>query len=143
MDNFFLEAHPKLAPLETTTGGIFLCGTAQYPKGVQETMVQGSGSALKASILLSQDALASEPNTADVDSAVCWGCGTCVDVCIYGAPGLVKSESGTGMISYINPTLCKGCGACAARCPSGAISAKLFTDEQLIAMVAAFGGDVS
>ncbi|UCH90091.1 MAG: CoB--CoM heterodisulfide reductase iron-sulfur subunit A family protein [Thermoplasmata archaeon] len=136
-DGFFLEAHPKLAPLETTKGGIFLCGTAQYPKGVHESITQGSGAALKASILLTQDALAAEPNTAIVDSAICWGCGTCTDICIYGAPSLVERESGEGFVSYINPTLCKGCGACAARCPSGAINANLFTDQQLIAMISA------
>jgi heterodisulfide reductase subunit A len=135
-DGFFLEAHPKLAPLETTTGGIYLCGTAQYPKGVHESLTQGEGAALKAAVLLSQEALSTEPMIAIVDNTICWGCGTCVDVCVYGAPQLTTTESG-GKVSYINPALCKGCGTCAARCPSGAISANLFTDNQLIAMICA------
>jgi heterodisulfide reductase subunit A len=141
-DGFFLEAHPKLAPLETTTGGIYLCGTAQYPKSTSESITQGYGAALKAVMLLTQEALTAEPFTAIVDSSICWGCGTCVDVCIYGAPGLGDNESGTGKVSYINPTLCKGCGSCAARCPSGAINANLFTNLQLIAMVKALGDEV-
>jgi heterodisulfide reductase subunit A len=135
MDGFFLEAHPKLAPLETTTGGIYLAGTAQYPKSIHEALTQGSGAALKAAVLLSQDSLVTEPITAIVDSSICWGCGTCVDLCIYSAPSLKESDKGQGPVSYINPTLCKGCGACAARCPSGAINANLFTAEQLIAMI--------
>lgn len=141
-DGFFLEAHPKLAPLETTTGGIYLSGTSVYPKGIAESAASGSGAALKAAVLLSQDSLAAEASTAIVDSSICWGCGTCVDICVYGAPGLKESENGSSLISYINPTLCKGCGACAARCPSGAINANLFTDRQLLAMVKALGGDL-
>jgi heterodisulfide reductase subunit A len=141
-DGFFLEAHPKLAPLETTSGGIYLCGTAQYPKSVHEAITQGAGAALKASILLSSDALVTEPVTARVDSTICWGCGTCTEVCMYGAPVLKESEDGKGRVSYINPTLCKGCGSCAARCPSGAITANLFSSEQLIAMVNALGDEL-
>jgi heterodisulfide reductase subunit A-like polyferredoxin len=38
--------------------------------------------------------------------------------------------------------LCKGCGSCAARCPSGAITANLFSSEQLIAMVNALGDEL-
>jgi heterodisulfide reductase subunit A len=141
-DGFFLEAHPKLAPLETTSGGIYLCGTAQYPKSVHEAIAQGAGAGLKASILLSSDALVTEPVTASVDSTICWGCGTCTEVCMYGAPVLKESEGGKGKVSYINPTLCKGCGSCAARCPSGAIIANLFSHEQLIAMVNALGDEL-
>jgi heterodisulfide reductase subunit A len=38
----------------------------------------------------------------------------------------------------INASLCKGCGTCASHCPSGAITARHFTDRQIGAMIDAF-----
>jgi heterodisulfide reductase subunit A len=40
-DRFFLEAHPKLRPLDTATDGIFLAGTCQGPKDISDTLSQG------------------------------------------------------------------------------------------------------
>ena len=33
-DGFFKEAHVKLRPVDTTVDGVFLCGTAHYPKHI-------------------------------------------------------------------------------------------------------------
>ncbi|MEW6680995.1 MAG: hypothetical protein AB1297_08290 [bacterium] len=33
---FFTELHPKLAPTETTTGGIFLAGACQFPRDIPD-----------------------------------------------------------------------------------------------------------
>jgi heterodisulfide reductase subunit A len=41
-------------------------------------------------------------------------------------------------VARINPSLCKGCGTCASWCPSGAITARHFTDRQVHAMIDAF-----
>ncbi len=45
MDNndFFLEAHAKLRPVESPTAGIFLAGCCQGPKDIPETVAQSSG----------------------------------------------------------------------------------------------------
>lgn len=136
---FFLEQHPKLAPLQTNTEGIFLCGTAQGPKNVTDTIVQASGAASQAIALLSKRQLVVEAATACVDAAQCWGCGTCVDLCEFGAPQLVATE-GDKTVSRINEALCKGCGMCAVYCPSGALSPQHFTREQILKMIEAFGG---
>ncbi|MCL4241482.1 MAG: FAD-dependent oxidoreductase, partial [Dehalococcoidia bacterium] len=37
-DGFLLERHPKLGPVEAGSAGIYLAGTAQYPKDVRETV---------------------------------------------------------------------------------------------------------
>ncbi|NIS61230.1 MAG: FAD-dependent oxidoreductase, partial [Proteobacteria bacterium] len=37
-DRFFMEAHPKLRPLDTAIEGIYLSGTCQGPKGIADTV---------------------------------------------------------------------------------------------------------
>lgn len=44
---FISEAHPKLRPLETSVPGVFVCGTAQGPKDIPDSVAQGSGAAGK------------------------------------------------------------------------------------------------
>ena len=39
-NKFFLEAHVKLRPLDCGTDGIFICGSAHYPKDVRESIMQ-------------------------------------------------------------------------------------------------------
>jgi heterodisulfide reductase subunit A len=137
-DGFFLEQHPKLAPLKTNTEGIFLCGSAQGPKNLADTMAQASGAASQVLALLSNREIEVEAAVARVDDELCWGCGSCVDICEFGAPELI-SLAGDREVSQINEALCKGCGMCAVHCPSGAISPQHFTREQIISMIEAFG----
>jgi heterodisulfide reductase subunit A len=136
---FFLEQHPKLAPLSTNTDGIFLAGCVQGPKNVEETITQASGAASQAIALLSHSEKEVEAAVATVRSEMCWGCGTCVEVCEFNAPNLVSVEPDR-IVSQINEALCKGCGTCAVSCPSGAVSPQHFTREQIIEMINAFGG---
>jgi len=35
----------------------------------------------------------------------------------------------------VNPAMCKACGTCVAACPSGAITGRHFTDEQIYAQI--------
>ncbi len=135
-DGFFLERHVKLGPLETNTEGIFLCGCASYPKDIPDSLAQASGVAAKVGTLLNKGYVALEPATAVVSRDLCRACGTCVAICEYHAPALVEEED----IAYaeINEALCKGCGTCAAHCPTGAITAKHYTDAQIEDMIEAF-----
>jgi heterodisulfide reductase subunit A len=137
-DGFFLELHPKLAPVETNTTGIYVCGCAQGPKDVTDTMAQASAAAAKAAALVSNDELSADPVTAKVNEAICWGCGTCEELCAFGAVEVQETERGT-KISSVNSALCKGCGVCAANCPSGAMTIYHFTNEQIDSMIKAFG----
>ena len=117
-DNFFMEAHVKLRPVDFSAEGIFLAGLAHSPKMVDETISQAKAAAERACTIISSDEYLSVANVASVDADICAGCGMCVAACPYGAPGLVWR--GGRQISVINTALCKGCGSCSAVCPSGA-----------------------
>jgi len=135
-DGFFMERHPKLGPVETTTEGIFLAGCAQGPKGVGDSLAQAAAAAAKAAILLSRDKVMLEPTTCTVIEERCRACGTCVRICQFHAPELHEVAPGV-QVARINEALCKGCGTCASWCPSQAIKARHFTDDQIESMLEA------
>jgi heterodisulfide reductase subunit A len=132
-DGFFLERHVKLGPLETNTEGIFLCGCAQYPKDIPDSLAQASGVAAKVGALLAKSYVTLEPATAFVKRDLCRACGTCVEICEYHAPNLAEADG--SQYALINEALCKGCGTCASHCPTGAIVAKHYTDNQIESMI--------
>jgi heterodisulfide reductase subunit A2 len=137
LDGFFLERHPELAPVETAVEGVFLAGTVQGPKDIVDTVAQASAAAAKASVLLAHDQVRLDPAVAEVNPERCRGCGECVSICQFQAPRLVETAPGL-WAAAINPSLCKGCGTCASWCPSGAITARHFSDGQISAMIDAF-----
>ncbi len=132
-DNFFMEAHVKLRPVDFSAEGIFLAGLAHSPKGIEETISQAKAAAERASMIISSDKYISEANIAKVDLDVCSGCGMCVSVCPYGAPELFWRNGKE--FAHINTALCKGCGSCASVCPSGAMQQLGFKEEQTLAML--------
>jgi heterodisulfide reductase subunit A len=130
-DRFYLEAHPKLRPLDTATDGIFLAGTCQGPKDISDTIAQAHGAASRATIPLFAGRVKIEPITAILDQLMCAGCGLCEQVCEFRALKMDPYRK----VMTINEALCKGCGACNATCPSGAISLRHFKTEQIIAQI--------
>lgn len=126
---FFMERHPKLAPLSTMSEGIFIAGVCQSPKDIPDTVAQAYGAAAEALTIVVKDKLELEATTAMVNPASCCGCQNCVRVCPYGAP----SYNADKRVSEINEALCKGCGLCASVCPSAAIIARHFTNDQVLA----------
>jgi heterodisulfide reductase subunit A len=140
LDGFFLERHPELAPVETAVEGVFLAGTVQGPKDVVDTVAQASAAAAKAAVFLAHDQVRLDPAVAVVDPEICRGCGECVDICEFQAPALFETDLGV-FAAEINASLCKGCGTCASWCPSGAITARHFTDRQVLAQIDAFFED--
>jgi heterodisulfide reductase subunit A len=135
-DGFFLEAHPKLRPVDTAMDGVFLAGCCQGPKDIPDTIAQAKAAASSALIPLVRGSVPVESATAVVNEELCAGCGMCVDVCPYDAPALDPLWG----VSRINPVLCKACGACAVTCPSKAIRLQHFTAEQVLAQVDALIG---
>jgi heterodisulfide reductase subunit A len=128
-DGFFLEAHPKLRPLDTFTDGIFIAGCCQSPKDVADSVAQAVGAAIKASIPLIRGEVEIEPLVAHINESICVGCCTCEEVCPFGA---LSRDAG---VMTVNEVICKGCGSCRSACPSGAIFVMHFKDEQIFAQV--------
>jgi heterodisulfide reductase subunit A len=132
-EGFFLERHPKLAPVSTFTDGIFLAGCCQGPKDIPDTVAQAGAATAEALALIDAGQIELEPNTAHVIEEVCSGCGICVALCPYQAIAL-SAETKT---AHINEVLCKGCGTCVAACPSASVQQNLFEDDEIFEEVEA------
>jgi len=136
-DGFFLEAHPKLRPLESPTAGIFLAGACQGPKDIPDSVAQASGAAVKAIDLLSEGEIEIEPLKAVVNQDLCSGCRICEAVCPYDAIEM-KTEKVNGaekLRAQVVEVMCQGCGSCVSACPAGAIKMQNYTNEQILAQV--------
>ena len=125
------EAHIKLRPVETLTSGIFLAGTAQWPRDLPDTVSSASGAASKVLSLFSRSQLLHDPTIAYVDEEVCTGCGQCASVCAYKAIEIDARRR----VARVNAALCEGCGACAATCPSKAMQHRNWTPSQFFEMI--------
>jgi heterodisulfide reductase subunit A len=132
-DGFFLEKHPKLAPVETSTDGVYLAGTCQGPKDIPDSVAQGGAAAAAALSLMDAGQVTLEPFTAFVDTSKCGGCRTCEGLCPYHAIQMILVDGRS--VAQVNEVLCKGCGACVAACPAEAATQHGFTDEQIFAEI--------
>ena len=132
-DNFFKEAHVKLKPVEFAADGVFLCGTAHYPKHIPETINQAYGAAGRVLTLLSKDTVIASGSVCEVKENDCVSCGACITACTYDAIEFVDTPKGKK--AWVNPILCKGDGVCNAKCPTNAIVLKHFTDEELLSQI--------
>jgi heterodisulfide reductase subunit A len=130
-DGFFMEAHPKLRPVDAATGGIFFAGCAEAPKDIKDSVTQASAAAARAGILMAKGKVTVEAITPISYPEKCKACGLCVKVCPYNAITLNKDLKRIELIE----AACGGCGTCAAECPFGALTQKHFTDEQIIAQI--------
>jgi len=130
-DGFFLEKHPKLAPVETTTDGVFLAGACQGPKDIPDSVAYGAAAAAAALALMDAGSVSLDPFTTYVIAEKCGGCRTCEGLCPYTAISMVDHDG--KQVAYINEVLCKGCGACAAACPAGAAIQHGFTLDEVLA----------
>jgi heterodisulfide reductase subunit A len=138
-DGFFLEAHPKLQPVDAATRGIFYAGCAEGPKDIKDSVTQASAAAMRAVRLMHEGRILTEPITSEVLEEHCKACGKCAEVCPYNAITVdVKKKAPAS----VNTAACMGCGACAAECRFGAISMNHFTDRQILDQIdALLAGD--
>jgi len=134
-EGFFLEAHIKMRPMDFMEDGIFLCGSAHYPKFIEESISHALAAAARAITILSKEPLFVGGTIAVVDQDKCVGCLTCTRTCPFEIPVIDESKMGVGAIvgaAYIDPTLCHGCGTCTVECPAVAIQLMNFTDQQVM-----------
>jgi heterodisulfide reductase subunit A len=128
-DGFFLERHPKLDPVATTTDGLFIAGCAQGPKDIPDSVAQASAAAARILATIAKGAVEIDPVRAEIDEQFCSGCRICNALCPYKAIDYIEEKN----VSRVNSPLCKGCGTCVAACPAGAITGSGFTDKQVYA----------
>jgi heterodisulfide reductase subunit A len=133
-DGFFLEAHPKLQPVDAATRGVFYAGCAEAPKDIKESVTQASAAAARAIRLMHKGEITSEPITSQVIPELCKSCGKCAEVCPYNA---ITVDVKKKIPAEVNAAACAGCGTCAAECPFDAITMNHFTDSQILNQVEA------
>jgi heterodisulfide reductase subunit A2 len=132
-DGFFQEAHVKLRPVDFSAEGVYLCGIAHYPKHITETIAQAYGAAGRVLTLLSKDTVTASGSVCEVREKDCVSCGACIAACTYGA--VEFHDTPRGKKATVNPVLCKGDGLCNTKCPTGAISLKHYTDEEMFSQI--------
>jgi heterodisulfide reductase subunit A len=130
-DGWFIESHPKLDPVATTTDGVYIAGACQFPKDIPDSVVQARAAVARILGKVAQGHITVDAVYSEVQAKLCAGCGTCLTLCPYGAIKLNQEKH----ISEINSTVCKACGCCAAGCPAAAIKVRHFTDEQIYAQI--------
>ncbi len=130
-NGFYIEKHPKLDPVATTTDGVFIAGTCQGPRDIKESVSQAEAAAARILAVIEKGRVDIEVTTAKINEEMCCGCQTCVNVCPYSAISYDEEKN----VSIVNEVLCKGCGTCASACPTGAIRSCHFTDKQIISQI--------
>jgi heterodisulfide reductase subunit A len=130
-EGWFIEKHPKLAPVSTITDGTFIAGADHYPKDIPDTVAQAEAAAGELISLIDKGVVESEPNVISINEDKCSGCHMCIAMCPYSAISFNKEKK----VAEVNIGLCKACGACAAVCPSKAITQNLYSDDELYAEI--------
>ncbi len=130
-NDFYIEKHPKLDPVATTTDGVYIVGSCQGPKDITDSISQAWAASARILAAISTGRVDVEVTTAKVNEDVCCGCQTCIMVCPYSAISFDKEKN----VSIVNEILCKGCGTCGSACPTGAIRCRHFTDKQILSQI--------
>lgn len=130
-NEFFIEKHPKLDPVATTTNGVYIVGTCHGPKDIPDSIAQAKAASARILATIAQGSVQVEVTTAVVNEDICCGCQTCIKVCPYSAISFLEDKK----VSHVNEILCKGCGTCGSTCPTGAIRSRHFTDKQISSQI--------
>jgi len=122
MDGFISPLHVKIAPVDTTNEGIYVAGTSEAPKSIQDCITDASSAASRIATLLKSDTSVIDLTTAIIDIDKCTKCGKCIEACNYSAI--------TNNYEIIDMA-CRGCGKCVSICPEEAIEIRHLTKKQL------------
>jgi heterodisulfide reductase subunit A len=130
-DGWFMESHPKLDPVATTTDGIYIAGTCVAPKDIPDSVAQARAAAGRILAKIAKGKIEIDGVFAEVNEDRCSGCRMCNELCPYSAIEFDEAKKR----SHVIAAACKACGACVAACPSSAIKGRHFTDQQIYAQI--------
>ncbi len=105
-DGWFIESHPKLDPVATTTDGIYIAGACAAPKDIPDSVAQARAAAARILGKIAQGKIDIDAVFAEVDEESCSGCRICNDLCPYSA---IEFDEETHR-SHVISALCKACG---------------------------------
>jgi len=128
-EGFATPTHIKIAPVDTSTGGVFLAGTVTGPKAIPECITEAAAAAARLSTFLQSDTMTVSLQKSHINGDICIQCGLCNDVCNYDAIDTTKDPF------EVVPVACQACGMCAAVCPTNAIDLRQYLDVQVESQV--------
>lgn len=116
-EGFFHELDRKVSSVETKVPGIYLCGCAEAPKDIPESVAQASAAASKAAITMSK--FIKKPlNVPLINKDYCGKCEICLKVCPYQAISINPETN----VAQVDVKICQSCGLCETSCPNHAIT---------------------
>ena len=113
-------------PVITPRPGVFVCGSALFPKSRDVAKVEGAAAGTMAGEFVKRGRIEFGGIVAQVTPEKCSACLTCVRTCPYEAPFI-----GTASKAEIRLQACQGCGICVGICPTKAIELHNYTDDQI------------
>jgi len=113
-------------PVSTPRPGIFVCGSALFPKSKELAEAEGVAAGAMAGEFVKRGKIEFGGIVAQISQEKCSACLTCVRTCPYEAPFI-----GTASKAEIRIQACQGCGMCVGICPSKAIELHNYTDDQI------------
>ncbi len=128
-NQFFIEKHPKLDPVATTTQGVFVTGGCQGPKNIPDSIAQARAAAARILGTIAIGTAQVAATTAHVDPTLCCACHLCIPICPYTAISFDYENN----VSSVNDALCQGCGTCIALCRPKALNIHGCTHKQVTA----------
>ncbi len=114
-------------PVTTPKPGVFVCGSALFPKARDVAKAEGEAAGAMAGEFVKRGTLEFGGSVAQVTPEKCSACLTCIRTCPYEAPFI-----GAASKAEIRVQACQGCGMCVGICPSKAIDLHHYTDNQLM-----------
>ena len=132
-EGFVQEAHMTTRPVDSSKEGIFLADLSQYPRPVDESVIQARAAAVRVLATLAKDKILVTGVAPSVSKGECAACLTCVRTCPCGVPYI--GEKG---YAEIEPAICRGCGTCMTECPGKAISLRQYSDDEMLSKLEMF-----
>ena len=133
---FMIEPRVRLRPGRYADDGVYVLGGAHQPVDDVEALFQAYVTSSRVMRFLSQDAIRVETSIAEVNAAVCTGCGNCAPVCPTSAITLQKRDSVLSLAA-VEALRCVGCGDCVVACPTKAIELPGWDDAAILAQISA------